>query len=119
MDQQNLKGVDATLKVVEFLGAGYNATTEALADDGKISLVEGIGIGVSLAPKAYEAFKSIPEVPAELVFDKLSEEDVAKLVSSFDEFKSMKGDTRDAVKELLPIINDLKNWGIKYFGKNE
>lgn len=117
MDQQNLKGVDATVKVIDFIASGYNAATNALADDGKISLVEGISMGVSLAPKAYEAFKSIPEVPEETVFDKLSEEDVTKLVATLDEFEKLKGDTRDAVKDLLPIINDLKNWGIKYFGK--
>jgi hypothetical protein len=119
MEQPNVKGVEATVKVIAFIGAGYNATTDALVTDNKISLAEGITIGVSIAPKALEAFKALPEVPGETIFDKLSEEDVAKLVGALDALQNLKGDTRDAVKELLPIINDLKVWGLKYFGKNE
>lgn len=119
MEQPDLKGVEATKKVVKFIATGYDATTDALADDKKISVMEAVGIGAQLAPQALGTFKALPEVPQELVFDKLSEEDVANLVSAFDEIKNLKGDIREATQELIPIINDLKMWGLKYFGKNE
>lgn len=119
MKQPDVKGVDATLVVVDFIATGYNLTVDALADDKKVSIVEGVSIGVALVPKALNTFKALPEVPDEIVYDELSEADVSKLVGSLDTMSNLKGDTRDAVKELLPIINNLKIWGLKYFGKNE
>jgi hypothetical protein len=118
LEQPDVKGVDATKQVIKFVATGYDVTTNALSDDGKISVMEALGIGASLAPQALGTFKALPEVPKELVFDKLSDADVAELVSAFDEIKNLKGDVNEAIQELLPIINDLKDWGLKYFGKD-
>ena len=114
----DLKGVKETKDVLSFIAAAYDAIYEARADDGKLSWTEIFGIGAAVSGKAIAAFSGISEVPDEIK-DDLSDADIAELAKAFDEAKNLKGDTRDAAKELVTIVADLKNWGFKYFGKPE
>jgi hypothetical protein len=116
MEQPNKFKMDSTVKVIRFVAIAYDGSAEALKDDNKISVLEILGLAAKLVPRALELPGALPYVVDEIVFDKISEEDAAQLVSAFDEAKNLKGDTRDAVKELLPILADLKNWGFKWFG---
>jgi len=108
-------GVENFTNVVDFLGTGFDGVTDAMTDDEKISLTEALGIVVSLVPKALGFISAIPKVPQEIVFDALSEEDINNIAAALDNVKNLKGDTRDATKELLPHLFGIKDWYFKYF----
>lgn len=117
MEQPNVLGVEATVKVIEFVATAYDGVAEALKGDNKISVIEGFGLAAKLAPKALGLPGALPYVVNEIVFDKISEADALQLVSAFDGVQNLNGDPKEAVKELIPILAELKNWGFKWFGK--
>jgi hypothetical protein len=117
MEQQNKLGVEATVKVIKFMATAYDGVAEALKEDNKISVLEGFGLAAKLVPQALSLPGALPYVVNEVVFDKISEDDALQLVGAFDGVQNLVGDPKEAVKELIPILADLKNWGFKWFGK--
>ena len=108
-------GVENFAKLIEFGGKTFEGIHEALADDDKISLMEGLMLGVSLGPSAFGLISAVPQIPQEIVFDTVSEDDLSVISKKLDEIPTLKGDTRDASREFLTIIFLLKDWYFKYF----
>ena len=108
-------GVENFVKLIRFGGKSFEGVHGALADDGKISLMEGLMLGVSLGPSAFGLISAVPQIPNEIIFDHVSEEDFAVISKALDEIPTLKGDTRDASREFLTIIFLLKDWYFKYF----
>ena len=74
-------------------------------------------LGISLGPSAFGLISAIPQIPKEIVFDHVSEADLAVISVALDNIPTLKGDTRDASRELLGHIFGLKDWYFKYFGE--
>ena len=108
-------GVENFVKVVNFGGSAFDGIYEALQDDGKISLTEGISIGVSLLPQMLGLISGITEIPKEVLYDMISEQDLDEISTALDDIEHLKGDTRDGARDLLKIIFGLKDWYFKYF----
>lgn len=108
-------GVENFAKLVRFGGGVFEGVREALADDGKVSLMEGATLALTLGPQAFGLISAIPQIPQELVFDKVSEADFAVISKELDAIPNLKGDTRDASRELLKLIFGLKDWYFKYY----
>ena len=109
-------GVENFAKLIRFGGKTFEGVHNALADDGKISLMEGLMLGVSLGPSAFGLISAIPQIPKEIIFDQVSEADLAVISRELDDIPTLKGDTRDASRELLGHIFGLKDWYFKYYG---
>ena len=108
-------GVENFATVIDFLGSGFDSVVDAESDDGKVSSMEALGIAVQLVPKSLSFISAIPKVPQEIVFDAISDEDIQNIAKALDGVKHLKGDTRDATKELLPHLLGIKDWYFKYF----
>jgi hypothetical protein len=113
MGLPNIYGVENFKKLVRFLGLSWTEVAAALADDGKVSLIEGLGLAVKLGPAAFGLIGAIPQIPKEIVFDQVTEEEIAEIAVELEDFP-IKGDTIDATKELLPLILGLKDWYFKW-----
>jgi len=109
-------GTESFATVINFLGTGFDGIVDAEEDDNKVSPMEALGIAVELVPKAFGFITAIPKVPQEIVFDAISESDIQTIAQALDGIKHLKGDTRDATKELLPHLLGIKDWYFKYFG---
>jgi len=110
-------GVKDTKEFLQLLAAGFDSVYEATKTDGKIDFPgDFVNIAMKTSMKVIPAFSGISNIPREILFDKVSEADIDELVSAFDECKNLKGDTRDAIKDLLPIVAGIANWRLKYFG---
>lgn len=110
-------GVENFAKLVRFGGKTFEGVHDALEDDGKISLMEGLLMGVSLGPSAFGLISAVPQIPKEIIFDHVSEADHAVISKELDDIPTLKGDTRDASRELLVHLFGLKDWYFKYFGE--
>ena len=114
------KGVEETYQMLELIGNAYDAIYEARAGDGKIDFPEDyIAISFKVGGKILPAFNGASEIVDEIIFDELSDADKARLGEALDEAKHLKGDTRDAARELTSILADLNNWRLKHFGEPE
>jgi hypothetical protein len=116
MGLPNIYGVENFKKLVKFAGLSWTEVAAALEDDGHISLLEGLGLAVKLGPAAFGLIGAIPQIPQEIVFDQVTEEEIAEIATELEDFP-IKGDTRDATKELLPLILGLKDWYFKWLAK--
>ena len=108
-------GVENFTTVVNFLGTGFDGVVEAEEDDNKVSPMEAMKIAVELVPKSLGFISAIPKVPQEIVFDAISDEDIKNISKALDDVKHLKGDTRDATKELLPHLLGIKDWYFKFY----
>jgi len=115
MEQKDILGVESTAKVMKFFATAWDGTAEALKDDKKVSVLEVLGIAAKLVPQALSLPGALPYVADEIIYDKISEADAAALVTAFDSLQNLKGDPKEAGKELIPILAELKNWGFKWF----
>ena len=114
------KGVEETYQMLEMIAGAYDAIYEARADDGKITFPQDyVSIGFKVGSKILPAFNGASEIVDEILFDELSDADKVRLGQAFDETKHLKGDTRDAARELTNILADLNNWRLKHFGEPE
>jgi len=117
MELQDNYGVENFKVAVKFLGIAWDGVNKALADDGKVSVIEGIQLGISLAPSALGLISAIPQIPQEIIFDQISEEDNASIAAALDDIESMKGDTRDAAKDMIKWLLAGKDIYFKHFGE--
>ncbi len=108
-------GVENFAKLIGFGGKSFEGVHNALKDDGEISVMEGLMLGVSLGPSAFGLISAIPQIPNEIIFDHVSDADLEVISKELDEIPTLKGDTRNASREFLTIIFKLKDWYFKYF----
>ena len=111
----NVFGVENFVKLIKAAGKVFDGVYEAKLDDSEISLTEGVTLIVSLAPDAIGLISGITQIPQEVIYDRLSDDDITQIQLAFDNIKNLKGDTRDATKEFLALILGLKDWYFKYF----
>jgi hypothetical protein len=98
-DTDLLQTAEALLFVSELL----HETHAALADDGKIGIVEGAKIALSISGTAVDAFRGIKEVPAELTLITASDVEILGgiLFPAFADFPSQQRDQVNACIGLL------------------
>jgi len=111
----NNYGVENFVKLLRAGGTAFDGIHEALMDDGKVSLTEGIQLGVSLFPQILGLISGITQIPQEVIYDMVSEQDFEQISAAFDGIQHLKGDTRDAVRGLLKILLSLKDWYFEFF----
>lgn len=118
MGLPNNFGVDNFVKLIVFAGNTHSKVYEALADDGKVSIMEGIGMAVSLGPQAFGLISAVPQIPKEIVFDQITEEEFQQIADGVQEsFEYMKGDTKQAAKDLVKWLINGRDWALNYIVK--
>ena len=119
MDNKDVSGLVALGRLVAH-GVDAVAAAQSLDSPGGASIVavEYVGMVTSIFTDVMPAFEGLKDIPSEVAGgEEISDKDVADLQAVLNECKSLKGDTRDAVKELLPHIAGIKNWADKYVFK--
>ena len=119
MDNKDVSGI---VKVGTLIGHGVDAVNAATSPDspgGKaIVPTEYPGLVMAVFSDVMPAFNGLKDIPSEVAAgEEISAKDQADLQAMLDQCKTLKGDTRDAVKELIPHLAGLKNWADKYFFK--
>lgn len=106
-DTNLLQTAEAMLFVAELL----HETHAALADDGKIGVIEGAKIAISITGTAVEAFRGIKEILGELALITASDVEILGgiLFPAFAEFPSQQRDQVNACIGLLANLVEAVN----------
>lgn len=117
MGLPNNFGVENFVKVIKFGVDAFNGVKGALADDNKVSLLEGLGLAVTLGPQAFGLISAIPQIPQEIVYDEITEEEFQQIAFELSKLEGLEGITLDAVKDFIKILLGLKDWYFNYLVK--
>lgn len=109
---KNLKGIEETKDVLEFLAKIGQAVNVSLMDDNAITLKDTFNFTSALIALP-DAIQGIKDVPVELT-DELTEEELATLQTVIESAGVLPERALQATKEGLAIAESLKMWIINY-----
>lgn len=109
---KNLKGIEETKDVLEFLAKIGQAVNISLMDDNAITLKDTFNFTSALIALP-DAIQGIKDVPVELT-DELTEEELATLQTVIESAGVLPERALQATKEGLAIAESLKMWIINY-----